>query len=51
MQRLAGDLGAAASYLQLAQGIQSGDKLVIVNAVNALSEGAANDDQMRKVAW
>jgi Cadherin-like domain/Bacterial Ig domain len=37
---LPGDLGAAAGYLQLAQGIQSGDNLVIANGINVISDGA-----------
>jgi hypothetical protein len=37
---LPGDLGAAAGYLQLAQGIQSGDNLVIANGINVVSDGA-----------
>jgi hypothetical protein len=37
---LPGDLGAAAGYLQLAQGIQSGDNLVIANGINIVSDGA-----------
>ncbi len=37
---LPGDLGAAAGYLQLAQGLQSGDSLVIANGINVISDGA-----------
>ena len=37
---LPGDLGAAAGYLQLAQGLQSGDNLVIANGINVISDGA-----------
>jgi hypothetical protein len=37
---LPGDLGAAAGYLQLAQGLQSGDSLIIVNGINVISDGA-----------
>jgi hypothetical protein len=37
---LPGDLGTAAGYLQLAQGLQSGDNLVIANGINVISDGA-----------
>lgn len=37
---LAGDVGSTAGYLQLAQGIQSGDNLVIANGINVVSNGA-----------
>jgi len=37
---LPGDLGAAAGYLQLAQGMQSGDGLIIANGLNSISDGA-----------
>jgi formylmethanofuran dehydrogenase subunit A len=37
---LPGDLGAATGYLQLAQGLQSGDNLVIANGLNVISDGA-----------
>ena len=37
---LPGDLGAAAGYLQLLQGLQSGDDLVIANSINVLSDHA-----------
>ena len=37
---LAGDVGSTAGYLQLAQGIQSGDNLVIANGINVISDGA-----------
>jgi hypothetical protein len=40
---LPGDLGAAAGYLQLAQGIQSGDNLVIANGVNVVSDHALDN--------
>ena len=36
---LPGDLGVATGYLQLAQGIQSGDSLVIANGLNVISDG------------
>jgi hypothetical protein len=37
---LPGDLGAAAGWLSLAQGIQSGDNLIIANGINVVSDGA-----------
>jgi hypothetical protein len=37
---LPGDLGAAAGWLSLAQGIQSGDDLIIANGINIISDGA-----------
>jgi hypothetical protein len=39
---LPGDLGAAAGYLQLAQGLQSGDDLIITNGLNTVSDGAVD---------
>nr|WP_310626077.1 hypothetical protein [Limnohabitans sp.] len=39
---LPGDLGAAAGWLSLAQGIQSGDNLVIANGLNTVSGGAVD---------
>ena len=40
---LPGDLGAAAGYLQLAQGLQSGDSLVIANGLNVVSDHALDN--------
>jgi hypothetical protein len=40
---LPGDLGAAAGYLQLAQGLQSGDNLVIANGINVISDHALDN--------
>ncbi len=37
---LPGDLGAAAGWFSLAQGIQSGDNLIIANGINIISDGA-----------
>ncbi|MFY7905977.1 MAG: cadherin-like domain-containing protein, partial [Burkholderiaceae bacterium] len=37
---LPGDLGAAAGWLSLAQGLQSGDDLIIANGINVISDGA-----------
>ena len=37
---LPGDLGAAAGWLSLAQGLQSGDDLIIANGINIISNGA-----------
>ena len=40
---LPGDLSAAAGYLQLAQGLQSGDSLVIANGINVVSDHALDN--------
>jgi len=37
---LPGDLGAAAGWLSLAQGLESGDDLIIANGINIISDGA-----------
>jgi hypothetical protein len=37
---LPGDLGAAAGWLSLAQGLESGDDLIIANGLNIISDGA-----------
>jgi hypothetical protein len=40
---LPGDLGAAAGWLSLAQGLQSGDNLVIANGINIISDHALDN--------
>ena len=40
---LPGDLSVAAGYLQLAQGLQSGDSLIIANGINVVSDHALDN--------
>ncbi|WP_158236151.1 S-layer family protein [Limnohabitans sp. JirII-31] len=40
---LPGDLGAAAGWLSLAQGLQSGDSLIIANGINVVSDRALDN--------